>query len=97
VEQKYIPGSIEQKWQKLWEDNATFAAVEKDLALAAASGLACFGIAAERAAALAQGPASFKEKLIDNLYRLDPKTAGRFQKVYRASGTFCQGKRGTDR
>jgi len=74
-----------------------FAAVEKDLALAAASGLACFGIAAERAAALAQGPASFKEKLIDNLYRLDPKTAGRFQKVYRASGTFCQGKRGTDR
>ena len=30
MEQKYIPGSIEQKWQKLWEDNATFAAVEKD-------------------------------------------------------------------
>lgn len=70
----------------------TFAAVEKDLALAAAAGLVCFEIAAERAAQRAQGPASFKEKMFDALYGLDKKQVGRFQKVCRSSGDRFPGK-----
>jgi hydroxyethylthiazole kinase len=50
---------------------AAFAAVEKDIALAAASALACFGLAAELAAPLAKGPASFKTAFHDALYNLD--------------------------
>ena len=38
---------------------AAFAAVEEDPLLATAGGLACFGLAAEQAAAQAHGPASF--------------------------------------
>jgi len=75
----------------------TFAALEKDLVLAAAAGLTCYEIAAERAAKSAKGPASFKEKMFDCLYRLDPKTVGRLQKVYQPSGTFRQGNPGSDR
>ena len=75
----------------------TFAAVEKDLALAAAAGLTCYEIAAECAARRAQGPASFKEKMFDCLYRLDPKTVDRLQKVYQASETFRQGNPGLNR
>lgn len=63
---------------------ATFAAVEKDLALAAASGLVCFGVAAELAAQKAKGPAAFKAELFDRLYQLDKKTIERMQAV-----TFC--------
>lgn len=59
-----------------------FAAVEKDLALAAASGLVCYEVAAEVAARHALGPASFKEKMFDGLYHLDPKKVQRFQRVY---------------
>lgn len=59
-----------------------FAAVEKDLSLAAASGLACYEIAAELAAKKALGPAKFKELLFDNLYSLDEKTINKRQKVY---------------
>ena len=59
-----------------------FAAVEKDMALAAAGGLVCYEIAAELAARRAKGPASFKETLFDELYHLDPKTANRLQKVW---------------
>ncbi len=51
-----------------------FAAVEPDLAVAAASALVCFGVAAELAAANATGPASFKERLFDALYLLDDAT-----------------------
>jgi leucyl-tRNA synthetase len=29
MEQKYIPASVEQKWQQLWEEGASFAAVEE--------------------------------------------------------------------
>jgi hydroxyethylthiazole kinase len=59
----------------------TFAAVEKDLSYAAACGLVCLGIAAECAAKLSKGPASFKEKLFDCIFNLDKKTIERMQKV----------------
>lgn len=59
----------------------TFAAVEKDLALAAAAGLVCFEIAAECAAKTALGPGTFKEKLYDCLFHLDKKTIDKMQKV----------------
>lgn len=58
-----------------------FAAIESDLAYAAAAGLACFGIAAECAAGISQGPATFKENLFDSLYKLDKKTIDKMQKV----------------
>lgn len=58
-----------------------FAAVEKDLAKACASGLVCFEIAAECAAKRSSGPGTFKEQLFDCLYRLDKKTIDRMQKV----------------
>ncbi len=50
-----------------------FAAVEKDRAKAAATALACFGIAGELAAKKAKGPGSFKESLFDEIYHLDEK------------------------
>lgn len=49
---------------------AAFAAVERDYVLAAAAGLACYGLAAELAAAQSQGPASFKVALFDAIYNL---------------------------
>jgi hydroxyethylthiazole kinase len=62
---------------------AAFAAVENDRVLAAAAGLACFGLAAEAAArgtlvarsgaVGALGPASFKVALMDRLYHLSPE------------------------
>lgn len=52
---------------------AAFAAVEPDALLAAAFGLATFGLAAELAAAHAAGPASFKVALFDQLYHLTPE------------------------
>jgi hydroxyethylthiazole kinase len=58
-----------------------FAAVERDLALAAAGGLAVFGIAAELAAEGSPGPATFKERLFDSLYALDRPTADRLQRI----------------
>ncbi len=58
-----------------------FAAVERDLSLAAASALACYGIAAEVAAETASGPASFKERLFDSLYHLDRPTVDRRQRI----------------
>lgn len=58
-----------------------FAAVGEDLAHAAASALACYGIAGELAAETAAGPASFKTTLIDSLYHLDRATVERKQKI----------------
>jgi hydroxyethylthiazole kinase len=58
-----------------------FAAVETDLAAAAASALVCFGVAAEIAAQTAAGPASFKEKLFDALFLLDEATLRERMKV----------------
>lgn len=59
----------------------TFAAVEKDLALAAASGLCCYGIAAELAAKSSQGPGTFKEKLFDCIFNLDEATVSKMQRI----------------
>lgn len=60
----------------------TFAAVcPDDLPRAAAAALVVFGVAAEVAAPLSQGPATFKEKLFDALYNLDEPTLARFQRV----------------
>lgn len=52
---------------------AAFAAVERDYLLAAAGGLAMFGLAAELAAEKARGPASFKVALFDQIYNLTPE------------------------
>lgn len=60
----------------------TFAAVEKDLVLAAASGLVCYEVAAEIASKISKGPATFKEKLIDTVYALDSKSLKKLSKVY---------------
>lgn len=49
---------------------AAFAAVERDYVLAAAAGLACFGLAAELAVPQAHGPASFKVAFYDAIYHL---------------------------
>ncbi|HYG34092.1 MAG TPA: hydroxyethylthiazole kinase, partial [Clostridia bacterium] len=59
----------------------TFAAVERNLPAAAASGLACYEIAAELAAEQTNGPATFKIQLFDRLFRLDQKTVERRLKV----------------
>jgi hydroxyethylthiazole kinase len=59
----------------------TFAAVCPDLAKAAASALVTFGVAAECAAPLSKGPATFKEKLFDCLYNLDEATLLRLTRV----------------
>jgi len=60
---------------------ASFAAVEKDYAKAAAAAMACFDIAGELAAKNAKGPASFKVGLIDELYRLDEKAVKSISKI----------------
>jgi len=58
-----------------------FAAVERDLSLAAASALTCYGLAAEAAAEKSSGPGSFKERLFDCLYALDRDTMEGRQRV----------------
>jgi hydroxyethylthiazole kinase len=58
-----------------------FAAVEPDRRRAAASALACYGIAAELAAAQSLGPASFKDALFDCLSSLDQSTIERMQRI----------------
>jgi len=59
----------------------TFSAVHKDLAEAAAAALSVYGIAAELAAKESKGPATFKEKLFDNIYRLDKETIDRMKNI----------------
>jgi hydroxyethylthiazole kinase len=61
----------------------TFAAVEPDLALAAACALVCFEVAAECAVQACLGPGSFKQCLYDYLYHLDKETIDRLQQVER--------------
>ena len=58
-----------------------FAAVERDLSLAAAGALAYFGIAAELAAQRSSAPAEFKAQLFDSLYSLDRETVNRLQRI----------------
>jgi hydroxyethylthiazole kinase len=60
---------------------AAFAAVERDLPLAAACALSCYGVAGELAAEHAAGPASFKQQLFDCLYQLDRETMNQRQKL----------------
>jgi hydroxyethylthiazole kinase len=48
------------------------AAVDKDMVTVAATALAAFGLAGERAAARAQGPGSFKPALFDEMAALTP-------------------------
>lgn len=62
---------------------AAFAAVEKDRAMAAAAGLACYGLAAERAAVRAQGPATFKVALLDEIYNLNERILRQGLKILR--------------
>ena len=52
---------------------AALSAVEPDPLIAAAAGLAALGLAAERAAEIACGPASFKVALLDAVYHLSPQ------------------------
>lgn len=59
----------------------SFAAVERDLCVAASSALAAYEIAGELAAAKASGPVSFKESLLDALYSLDAETVARRVKI----------------
>ncbi len=59
----------------------TFAAVTPDLALAAAAGLVCFGVAGELAAQDWPGPGTFKARLFDCLAQLDQSTLERMQRV----------------
>jgi hydroxyethylthiazole kinase len=59
----------------------TFAAVEPDLAIAAAAGLVCFNVAAEVAAELASGPGTFKVKLFDCLDGLDEQILAERRRV----------------
>lgn len=49
-----------------------FAAVERDMVVAAAGALAFFGLAGERAAEKAGGPGTFMIELLDALYHLSP-------------------------
>jgi hydroxyethylthiazole kinase len=49
---------------------ACFAAAENDVLIATAGALAAYGLAAERAAERAKGPASFKVAFFDELYAL---------------------------
>ncbi|MGE5483997.1 MAG: hydroxyethylthiazole kinase [Ignavibacteriales bacterium] len=51
-----------------------FAAVTKDLLWAAAGALACYGVAAEIAAAASSGPGTFQAALLDAMYNLTPST-----------------------
>jgi hydroxyethylthiazole kinase len=60
---------------------ASFAAVEKDYALASTAALSCFGIAGELAAKKSSGPGSFKERFYDEAFNLDTKIVKEMIKV----------------
>ena len=49
-----------------------FCAIEKDYLIATTAALACYGLAAERAARLSKGPGSFRSALLDAIYHLTP-------------------------
>jgi hydroxyethylthiazole kinase len=59
----------------------TFAAVEKDYAIAALEALSLLGIAGEVAAKNAIGPASYKEMLMDEIYNIDENTIKIMEKI----------------
>ncbi|MBN2442338.1 MAG: hydroxyethylthiazole kinase [Spirochaetales bacterium] len=59
----------------------TFAAIEKNCAMAAAAGLCCFEIASEGALEKSRGPGSFKVNLFDEVFHLSQETIERYKKV----------------
>ncbi len=59
-----------------------FAAVCPDAVEAAVAGLTCMGLAAEQAAATAQGPGSFKVALQDALYHLSPDNIRKLARIH---------------
>ncbi|HNW27130.1 MAG TPA: hydroxyethylthiazole kinase [Spirochaetota bacterium] len=60
----------------------TFAgASPDDVTAAAAAGLSCYEIAAELAVTLSGGPASFKQHLLDCVYRLEKRDVETMQKI----------------
>jgi len=59
---------------------ASFAAVEKDYAKAAASALVCFGIAGELASKESKGPGTYKENFYDEIYNLDEEKINSMKK-----------------
>jgi len=59
----------------------TFAAIEKDHALAAATALSCYEVAAEFASVSAKGPMDFKNRLFDAVWTLEPEDVERYQMV----------------
>lgn len=60
---------------------AIFCAVEPDSLIAATAALACYGLAAERAAKGAAGPGSFRAALLDAIYSLTPDEVKKGTKV----------------
>ncbi len=59
----------------------SFAAVEKDCALAAAAALSAYGIGGELAGKNPAGPGSFKEAFFDELYNLNKEKLDKLAKV----------------
>jgi hydroxyethylthiazole kinase len=51
----------------------SFAAVEEDYLIAAASALACYGLASEIGAANAKGPGTFQAAMFDALFNMTPE------------------------
>jgi len=60
---------------------ASFAAVEKDYAKAAACALVCFGIAGELASRRASGPGSYKAAFYDEIFNLDKSDIEDMKKI----------------
>lgn len=58
-----------------------FAAVDPDPVSAAATALACYGLAGENAASEARGPGSFQVHFLDALYSMTPEEAGRGSRI----------------
>lgn len=61
-----------------------FAAVNKDRLLSTAAGLSAFGLAGEKAAMHCNGPASFKQALIDEIFNLKPEDLAKGGRVREA-------------
>ena len=59
----------------------TFAAVEKDFALASSNALSFFGIAGELAAKEARGPGSYKIALMDEIFNIDENKIKKMAKL----------------
>ncbi len=59
----------------------TFAAVEKDFALASSNALSFFGIAGELAAEEARGPGSYKIALMDEIFNIDENKIKKMAKL----------------